>query len=298
MLTHRQALEVIAAVRGEQVVITTMGSMGLWPELSDTPLDFAYVPSSMGQGIPLGLGLALAQPSRGVIAIIGDGSLLMNLGALVTVTSHPAPLHVVLIDNGVYEVTGGQPTPGSGQTDFAGLATAAGIERVFQFDALPEWANGAAEALGGTDPSFVWLRVDRQTGSPPPPPSRTMAEQISRLREALGLAAGPADAAGVAAATLRDACRMAASCPGSLLLNRLNRIVALEAMRRDGENRADPHRHRGVLAHFCLFPESPHGEEESLDGEAETRGKKEAVEEEGWPAGHLCVDSIFAGRWS
>jgi thiamine pyrophosphate-dependent acetolactate synthase large subunit-like protein len=185
MLTHRAALEVIAAVRGEQVVITTMGSMGVWAEISASPLDFAFVPSSMGQGMSLGLGLALAQPSRGVIAIMGDGSLLMNLGALVTAAQHPAPLHVVLIDNGVYEVTGGQPTPGSRRTDFAGLARAAGIERVFQFDAPSEWATRAAEALGGSAPSFVWLQVERQIGAPPPPPTQPMAEQIARLHAAL-----------------------------------------------------------------------------------------------------------------
>jgi len=188
MLTHREALEVVAAVRGEQVVITTMGSMGIWPAISDSPLDFAFVPSSMGQGISLGLGLALAQPARGVIAITGDGSLLMNLEALVTVVNQPAPLHVVLMDNGLYEVTGGQPTPGSRRTDFAGLARAAGIPRVFQFDALTEWKDCAGETLHGPDPSFIWLQVDRQPGPPPPPPSRSMVEQISRLRTSLGIA--------------------------------------------------------------------------------------------------------------
>ena len=70
MMTQREALEVIATVRNDQVVITTMSSAGIWPSISDTPLDFGYIPSSMGQGIALGLGLALAQPYRGVISII------------------------------------------------------------------------------------------------------------------------------------------------------------------------------------------------------------------------------------
>ena len=122
MMTQREAIEPIEAVRGQQVVITTMSSSGIWPTISDTPLDFAYIPSSMGQGISLGLGLALAKPYRGVIVIMGDGSLLMSLGSLVTVANHPAPLHVVLLDNGLYEVTGGQPVAGAGKTDFAGLA--------------------------------------------------------------------------------------------------------------------------------------------------------------------------------
>jgi hypothetical protein len=60
MMTQREALEVLAAHRGGRVVVTTMTAAGLWPQLSDTPLDFAYIPSSMGQGVSLGLGLALA----------------------------------------------------------------------------------------------------------------------------------------------------------------------------------------------------------------------------------------------
>ena len=50
-MTHREALEVLAAHRGSHLVITTHGSIDLWKSLSDTPLDFAYVPISMGQGL-------------------------------------------------------------------------------------------------------------------------------------------------------------------------------------------------------------------------------------------------------
>ena len=84
MMTLREALEGLAAARGDRVVVTTMASVGVWPQLSDTPRDFAYLPSSMGQAVPLGLGLALAKPGLGVIVVSGDGGLLMNLGCLVT----------------------------------------------------------------------------------------------------------------------------------------------------------------------------------------------------------------------
>src|ERR1044071_516650 len=127
MMTHREALEVVAANRGEHVVVTTMGSVGLWPAITDTPRDFHYLPSSMGQGVPLGLGLCLAKPGLGVIVLTGDGGLLMNLGCLVTAAQFKVPLYVVLIDNGLYEVTGGQPVAGAGRTDFATIARGAGI---------------------------------------------------------------------------------------------------------------------------------------------------------------------------
>jgi thiamine pyrophosphate-dependent acetolactate synthase large subunit-like protein len=184
-VTHRDALEVLAARRGEHVVITTMGSVALWPQLSDSPLDFHYLPSSMGQGVPLGLGLCLARPGRGVVALCGDGGLLMNLGCLVTAAQFTVPLYVLLIDNGLYEVTGGQPVAGAGRTDFAALARGAGFARVYEARDRAAWEAVAETALAGAGPVFVWLKVDGERGKPTPSASRPMAEQIERLRAAL-----------------------------------------------------------------------------------------------------------------
>ena len=186
MMTHRQALEVVAGHRGRRVVVTTMTSVAVWPALSDTPLDFAYLPSARGEAPALGLGLALAQPGRGVIVLCGEGSLLMNLGSLVTLAAHPADVYLVILDNGLYEVTGGQVTAGTGRADFAGLARAAGIRRVYAFDTLDGWRGGAAEALSGPGPVVVWLKVEGRLGQKTPQAPRPMAEQIARLRQALG----------------------------------------------------------------------------------------------------------------
>src|SRR5258708_440564 len=133
-MSHQEALTVLACHRGERSVITSMPSAGIWPTLSDTPLDFAYIPSAMGHAPALGLGLALAQPERGVIVLNGDGSTLMSLGCLVTLAAHPAPLYLLIMDNELYEVTGGQRTAGAGHVDFAGMARAAAIARGYTFD--------------------------------------------------------------------------------------------------------------------------------------------------------------------
>jgi hypothetical protein len=98
---------------------------------------------------------------------------------------------VLILDNGLYEVTGGQPTAGTGHTDFAGLARSAGIGRVYTFDTLPAWQAGAAEALAGPGPVVIWLQVEGRLGQKTPRPPRPMAEQIRRLREALGAEGGP-----------------------------------------------------------------------------------------------------------
>lgn len=187
MMTHRDALEVLAARRTDQVVVTTMGSVALWPQLSDSPLDFHYLPSSMGQGVPLGLGLCLARPGRGVIVLTGDGGLLMNLGCLVTAAQFPVPLYILLIDNGLYEVTGGQAVPNARNTDFGALARCAGIPRVYACGSREEWAAVATEAISDPGPVFVWLKVEGELGKPTPAAPRPMPEQIARLRGALGV---------------------------------------------------------------------------------------------------------------
>src|SRR3954463_14798931 len=159
-MSVRQALEVLARHRGDRVVVTTMTSGGVWPAISDVGLDFADLPSSRGQGPSLGLGLALAQPGRGVVVVNGDGCTLMNLGNLATLAHHPADVFLLILDNQLYEVTGGQATAGTGHADFATLARGAGISRVYTFASRPAWEAGAAEALAGRGPVVVWLRVE------------------------------------------------------------------------------------------------------------------------------------------
>jgi sulfopyruvate decarboxylase subunit beta len=185
-MTHCEVLQVLSAWRGHHVVLTTHGSVDLWVSLSDTALDFAYVPAAMGHGPAFGLGLALAQSRHGVVVVCGDGHLLMSLGCLVTLANHPADLFLIVMDNGVYEVTGGQPVPGAGRTDFAGLARGAGIRRVYSCQTVEEWRASAAEALSGSGPVVIWLKVAARPDQRAPVAMRPMPEQLARLRQVLG----------------------------------------------------------------------------------------------------------------
>ncbi len=185
LMSQRQALEVVAAHRSSNLVVTTMSSVGIWPQLSDAPLDFAYLPSAMGHAPSLALGLALAQDKHGVIVLNGDGSMLMNLGCLVTLAQHALPLYLVILDNGLYEVTGGQPTAGAGRVDFAAIAKGAGFARTCTFTSLADWQAGAAAALSGPGPVAIHLKVEARVGQKTPKAPRPMAEQIRRVRAAL-----------------------------------------------------------------------------------------------------------------
>ena len=184
------ALRVVADLCCDnQIVVTNQGSARLWPKLRRRSLDFHYNPSTMSGAIPLALGLALAQPQREVVAVSVDGSLLMSLGSLVTVVgSGVTNLTIVLLDNGLYEVTGGQETPAArSAVDYAGLARAAGFPATAEFRDLADWQSQAADVLALPGPRFVRLLV-----SPAPPESLTsstpsLAEQLAGLRLALGV---------------------------------------------------------------------------------------------------------------
>ena len=187
-MTQEQALQVVVPNRAGRIVVTTMSSAGIWPRLSDSPLDFAYIPSAMGHAPGLALGLALAQPDRGVIVMNGDGCMLMNLGSLVTLANQAVPVYLLILDNGLYEVTGGQVHAGKGHADFALLARGAGLRRVYTFETLEAWRAGAGEALSGPGPVVVWLKVEGRLGQKTPKPPRPMQEQIKRLQGALSVA--------------------------------------------------------------------------------------------------------------
>jgi len=184
------ALQVLAGLRTGEVVVTAMGSAREWPKLSQHPLDLHYIPSAMGQAPALGLGIALAKPEREIIVLNGDGCQLMNLGVLVTIVASRAQnLTLIVFDNGIYEVTGGQKTAAAttehGRIDFAGMARAAGFESVRSFSSLSDWQRDAASVLKLPGPRFIVLAVEPvgaayQLESPGP-----IAERLARFQEAL-----------------------------------------------------------------------------------------------------------------
>ena len=102
----------VAKLKNEEAVIGGIGNTNfdLWAA-GHRPQNF-YMLGSMGLAFPIALGVALAQPNRRVFALEGDGSLLMQLGSLATIaTLSPNNLTMVVMDNGIYQITGAQPTP-------------------------------------------------------------------------------------------------------------------------------------------------------------------------------------------
>jgi thiamine pyrophosphate-dependent acetolactate synthase large subunit-like protein len=128
-----------------------------------------YMLGSMGLACAIALGVALAQPQRGVIALEGDGSILMALGCLATIGNvKPRNLTIIVWDNGIYQITGKQTTATSGATDIVAVARGAGI-------VASEWVRDERhfETLidrrfehGG--PLLLAAKIDHQPGKGPP----------------------------------------------------------------------------------------------------------------------------------
>lgn len=181
------ALQVLIDLRPrDQIVVTNQGSARIWPNLSRSALDLHYNPSTMGGAIPLALGLALAQPQREVLVVSGDGALLMNLGSLVTVAGAGVKnLTMVVLENRLYEVTGGQQTPAATLVDFAAIARAAGFSSAAAFDDLTAWRGGAAQAVASPGPRLISLRVQRSPEEYSRFRTPPIGEQIAALQAAL-----------------------------------------------------------------------------------------------------------------
>jgi phosphonopyruvate decarboxylase len=185
------ALAVVRAMRGSRdVVITTMAPARDWMAMSKSslhPLDLVLVPSAMGQATSMGLGIALAQPDRRVIVCNGDGSMLMNLGSLVSIVAAAPPnLTVLVFDNGVYEVTGAQITPGTvAGVDYTAMARACGFKSVYRFSDLGPWSEAAARVLVAAGPTFVLLDIEPTPGVPGPRSPGPAGERSKKFIEAL-----------------------------------------------------------------------------------------------------------------
>jgi len=144
-----------------------------------------YMWNAMGLASSMGLGLAMARPETRVIVSEGDGSLLMNLGALATIAVRsPENLVYVSWDNRQYAMTGGQETATAFRTDLAKVAEGAGIAHVERVETLAAFQKAFDRAL--TEPGPWFIHVPCITGEPKgklPPP--TTIKQ--RFMEALGV---------------------------------------------------------------------------------------------------------------
>lgn len=139
---------------------------------------------AMGAAVSMGLGLALAQPDRKVLVACGDGELLMNIGALATVSVlNPPNLRILCVDNGHYGETGYQKSHTCLGVDLEQMAIGAGIKATCSVEKEADLAKGAKMLRESNGSCFVLLRVKPTDG---PKVKRLMDPAAGRVRFRLG----------------------------------------------------------------------------------------------------------------
>lgn len=182
-VTRASVLELLKATRtGQTAYLATTGVTGreLY-QLAEAPNNL-YMVGSMGCISSIGLGLALKQPALKVIAIDGDGALLMRMGNMATNGWYaPANLFHLLIDNNCHESTGGQATA-SPNVNFADIAAASGYPQAYKVDTLAQLQHILDQWHANPELTFVHMRVKPGILSPLGRPSETPSAIALRFK--------------------------------------------------------------------------------------------------------------------
>jgi thiamine pyrophosphate-dependent acetolactate synthase large subunit-like protein len=168
-MQRRVAIAALVAECTDAITVVTEQAIGAWRAAVAEPAnqipDHLDIVGCMGSASTIALGIALAQPRRKVIVVDGDGSLLMQLGSLVTIAgAAPANFFHFVFENGVYETSGSQPLPAEGRFDLTQMAAAAGYADAVQFDDAVAFTRALPGLLREHGPLFVSVRTDPEDG--------------------------------------------------------------------------------------------------------------------------------------
>lgn len=163
-------LRALAGEAKDALVVSSAGATTLeWNALR--PSDGNLRVRTLGLCSSIALGMALGLPHRKVIALDGDGSLLMNLCSLPTIARmNPKNLIHRVFDNEVYEASGYRKTATSSGADLVGIALAAGIKRALWVNSMDSFAEAVVEALTGDELTLVGAKVETARTEVPPYP--------------------------------------------------------------------------------------------------------------------------------
>lgn len=174
--------KVMAELVGDALVVTGAGANTVeWNACRISDGNFRV--RTMGLVSSIALGMALGLPQRKVIAVDGDGSLLMNLCSLPTIANKNPPnlIHIVF-DNGAYESSGEIKTATASGSDLVGIAKAAGIKKALWTHTVEEFKQAISEALKGNTLTFIGAKVELARAEVPPYPMDEVENKYRFIR--------------------------------------------------------------------------------------------------------------------
>lgn len=182
------ALKALARHRTDEIVVATYQAAFDWMRIAPHPLNYVSI-GAMGLASSHALGLALGRPDKRVIVLDGDGSLLMNLGSLVTIAAAaPKNLLHFVCENSCYEANGSHPLPNAATIDFPWMARAAGIQHVASFERLEAFEDDLPRLLQLEGPAFAALKI--VAGDPSPQDYAYIHSEEARRRFEQALKSG------------------------------------------------------------------------------------------------------------
>ena len=184
-MQRNEAIAILAEGRGGAISVVTMQSVHPWHQAGQGETLHIDASQCMGSASSIGLGLALARPDKTVMVLDGDGSLLMQLGSLVTIAGQaPENLRHFVFANGLHQSTGNQQLPAAGHFDWVALAKAAGYADAARIEKAEDLIERLPAILEAPGPSLIELVIEREDREPlwagvP------MAKQTALLKEQL-----------------------------------------------------------------------------------------------------------------
>ncbi len=193
-LSREEAIEIVAeAISEDSVIVATTGftSRELYEyrvrKGQAEPKDFLTV-GGMGHTASIAMGIAIAQPNRQVVCLDGDGSVLMHMGAMPVIgKAAPKNLVHIVLNNGVHDSVGAQPTAGF-SVDLQAVAKASGYTLVFGSDGREGILAAVRQASETDGPAFIELRIKHGARKDLGRPKSTPLENKNNLMKQIGTA--------------------------------------------------------------------------------------------------------------
>ena len=187
MVSRFQLLKELSnIIPNDVLVVASIGNnSGFWGQIRQSEADLFHI--TMGMCTPTALGLALALPKRKVVALDGDGNLLLNLGSLGTVANqNPTNLTIIVSDNGNYlgshKTEPGMPTATAGRTNLEAVARGCGIASAWTIQSVEDFQKRMTEAMSGKGPHLIIAKVEPLDDDRPPKTRRLPDPRENKYR--------------------------------------------------------------------------------------------------------------------
>jgi len=192
-LSREEAIEAVTArLPADAAVVATTGMAAreLFEYRERTgaghQTDFLCI-GGMGHASQIALGIALARPEREVFCLDGDGAALMHLGGVPMIGSCKAANYKhILLNNGVHDSVGAQPTAGF-LVDFCAVAAAAGYEQAVRVETRSRLDEVLEGFISGPGPALLEIRLApgarKDLGRPDIAPKQSKHELMDFLNE-------------------------------------------------------------------------------------------------------------------